>query len=86
MNIRDLKLYLHLCETCHFGITANAMHVSPSTLSRQIQRLEEHFGHPLFIRDNRQVQITSEGEKVKRFAQQVINMHQQLKYDLDQSN
>lgn len=86
MNIRDLKLFLHLCETCHFGMTANAMHVSPSTLSRQIQRLEEHFGHPLFIRDNRQVQITQMGEKVKRFAQQVINQHQQLMQELELSN
>ena len=67
MNIRDLKLFLHLCETCHFSMSADAMHVSPSTLSRQIQRLEEQFGHQLFIRDNRQVQITHEGEKVKRF-------------------
>lgn len=86
MNIRDLKLFLHLCETCHFGMTANAMHVSPSTLSRQIQRLEEYFGHPLFIRDNRQVQITQMGEKVKRFAQQVINQHQLLMQELELSN
>lgn len=86
MNIRDLKLFLHLCETCHFGMTANAMHVSPSTLSRQIQRLEEYFGHPLFIRDNRQVQITQVGEKVKRFALQVISQHQQLKQELELSN
>jgi LysR family positive regulator for ilvC len=27
-----------------------AMHVSPSTLSRQIQRLEEDLGQPLFAR------------------------------------
>lgn len=85
MNIRDLKLFLHLCDTCHFGISADAMHVSPSTLSRQIQRLEEQFGHRLFIRDNRQVQITHEGEKVKHFAQQVVNLHQQLKQELDKS-
>ncbi|MDF7669841.1 HTH-type transcriptional activator IlvY [Orbaceae bacterium ESL0721] len=84
MNIRDLQLYLHLCETCHFSMTANAMHVSPSTLSRQIQRLEEHFGLPLFLRDNRQVQLTEAGEKVRRFAQQMINLHQQLKHDIEQ--
>ncbi len=48
MDIRDLKLFLHLAESCHFTKTAQAMHVSPSTLSRQIQRLEEQLGHPLF--------------------------------------
>jgi len=41
MDIRDLKLFLNLAESQHFGRTAKATHVSPSTLSRQIQRLEE---------------------------------------------
>lgn len=86
MDIRDLKLYLHLCETCHFSMTANAMHVSPSTLSRQIQRLEEHFGHALFIRDNRQVKITEIGERVKQFAQQVVSQYQQLRLDIEQTD
>ncbi|MDF7667588.1 HTH-type transcriptional activator IlvY [Orbaceae bacterium ESL0727] len=86
MDIRDLRLFLHLCDTCHFGMTANAMHVSPSTLSRQIQRLEDYFGHPLFIRDNRQVQLTEVGEEVRRFAQQILNLHQQLKQNIEQSD
>lgn len=86
MDIRDLKLYLHLCKTCHFGMTANAMHVSPSTLSRQIQRLEDDFGHPLFIRDNRRVEITEVGEKVKRFAQQVLALHQQLRQEIEHAD
>ncbi len=41
MDLRDLKTFLHLAESRHFGRSARAMHVSPSTLSRQIQRLEE---------------------------------------------
>ena len=48
MDLRDLKLFLHLAESHHFGRTAKAMHVSPSTLSRQIQRLEEISGSRCF--------------------------------------
>jgi len=44
MDLRDLKIFLHLAESRHFGRSARAMHVSPSTLSRQIQRLEEDLG------------------------------------------
>ncbi|TAB62236.1 HTH-type transcriptional activator IlvY, partial [Salmonella enterica subsp. enterica serovar Saintpaul] len=51
MDLRDLKTFLHLAESRHFGRSARAMHVSPSTLSRQIQRLEEDLGQPLFVRD-----------------------------------
>ncbi|MCO6524626.1 MAG: LysR family transcriptional regulator, partial [Candidatus Schmidhempelia sp.] len=55
MKIRDLQLFLHLCETNNFSTTAKAMYISPSTLSRQIQRLEDKLGQTLFIRDNRSV-------------------------------
>ncbi len=72
MNIRDLKLFLHLADSCHFGRTANAMHISPSTLSRQIQRLEESFGHILFMRDNRTVRLTEARKQFKQFAQQTL--------------
>ena len=38
--------------------------MSPSTLSRQIQRMEEELEQSLFIRDNRQVRLTEQGEKI----------------------
>ncbi|MDE9432353.1 HTH-type transcriptional activator IlvY [Xenorhabdus bovienii] len=83
MDIRDLKLFLHLAESCHFGRTAKAIHVSPSTLSRQIQRLEELLGHPLFLRDNRTVKLTFAGEQLKQFAQQTLLQYQQLRHSLN---
>jgi len=72
MDIRDLKLFLNLAESQHFGRTAKATHVSPSTLSRQIQRLEESLGQTLFLRDNRTVELTEAGEKLKDFAQHTL--------------
>jgi hypothetical protein len=61
VDLRDLKTFLHLAESRHFGRSARAMHVSPSTLSRQIQRLEEDLGQPLFVRDNRTVTSPKRG-------------------------
>jgi LysR family positive regulator for ilvC len=40
------------------------MHISPSALSRQIQKLEEEVGQSLFIRDNRSVDLTNAGRKL----------------------
>ncbi|NIF24301.1 MULTISPECIES: HTH-type transcriptional activator IlvY [Pantoea] len=83
MDLRDLKLFLHLAESCHFGRTARAMHVSPSTLSRQIQRLEEDVGHALFLRDNRTVTLTEAGERLRQFAQHTLLQYQQLRHVMD---
>ncbi|MBE8172080.1 LysR family transcriptional regulator, partial [Leptospira borgpetersenii serovar Ballum] len=71
-------MFLHLAESRHFGRSARAMHVSPSTLSRQIQRLEEDLGQPLFIRDNRAVTLTEAGDALRQFAQQTLLQHQQF--------
>ncbi|WP_016582946.1 HTH-type transcriptional activator IlvY [Yersinia pestis] len=84
MDLRDLKVFLHLAESRHFGRSAKAMHVSPSTLSRQIQRLEETIGQPLFLRDNRTVQLTDAGNQLKAFAQQTLLQYQQLLHALGQ--
>jgi len=83
MDIRTIKLYLHLTETLHFSRTAMAMHVSPSTLSRTMQRLENEVGAKLFKRDNRSVFLTKAGIEYRHFAEQTLNSWTQLKRKID---
>lgn len=84
MDLRDLETFLHLVESRHFGRSARAMHVSPSTLSRQIQRLEADLGVSLFVRDNRTVTLTDTGEQLRQFAQQTLLHYQQMRHSLGQ--
>jgi len=84
MNFDDLKIFLHLCQTLHFGQTSRACHVSPSTLSRIIQRLEENTGRSLFERDRRHVKITPAGLAYQTFAQDVIKNWHRVRTELDQ--
>ncbi len=64
MDFRTLSLFTHLARTLHFANTANQMAVSPSTLSRAMQRLEQETGCALFERDNRSVVLTAEGRRL----------------------
>lgn len=79
MTFDELHLFLDLCESKNFSKTAAQNHMSPSTLSRQIQRMEQELGLALFIRDNRQVALTEAGEKFLPFAQQSWHNWQQFK-------
>lgn len=83
MNIKTIQLYLHLAESLHFTKTAEAMHVSPSTLSRSMQRLEDEVGVKLFQRDNRSVALSYAGIEYRNFAQQTLTQWQQLQIKLD---
>ncbi|PMH46108.1 transcriptional regulator IlvY [Vibrio sp. 10N.286.49.B3] len=72
MNIKYLQLFIHLSESKNFSRTAEGMHISPSALSRQIQKLEESIGQALFIRDNRSVEITPAGKKLLPVALNIV--------------
>lgn len=82
MNFTDLNLFIKLTETQNFAKTATQNHMSPSTLSRQIQRMEDELGKTLFIRDNRQVRLTEQGEKFLQFAKTEWQNWQQFKQQL----
>ncbi|WP_111976885.1 HTH-type transcriptional activator IlvY [Algibacillus agarilyticus] len=79
MELKALQLFLHLADSLHFGKTSDALHVSPSTLSRTIQRLELEAGNPLFVRDNRSVSLTPEGKAYRTFANQTLDAWLQFK-------
>ncbi len=83
LDIRTIKLYLHLADSLHFARTAQAMHVSPSTLSRAMQRLEEEVGAQLFQRDNRSVTLTSAGVEYRHFAESTLDQWGKLKTKID---
>ena len=45
-----------------FARAADELNVTPAALSFQIKSLEEHLGHPLFVRLNRAVELTEAGK------------------------
>lgn len=82
MNQKELQLFLHLAKTLNFARTSEACHVSPSSLSRIIQRLEVELGVPLFERDNRHVSLTRAGRAFREFADETNNKWQALQKSL----
>jgi LysR family positive regulator for ilvC len=82
MDLRALRQFIHLSQTLHYGKTSEAMHVSPSTLSRSIARLEDELGATLFERDNRTVVLTQAGRQFREFAEATLAHWQDLKHRL----
>ncbi|MFH2092182.1 MAG: HTH-type transcriptional activator IlvY [Pseudomonadota bacterium] len=82
MDIRNLKLFRHLAGTLHFARTAQACYITPSALTRVIQRLEADLNETLFVRDNRSVELTPAGICFKKYADDVLerweNLHDEL--------
>jgi LysR family positive regulator for ilvC len=68
MDSRTLKQFVVLAESLHFGRASETSNVSPSALSRSIQRLENELGVTLFERNNRSVALTRSGSLFLNYA------------------
>jgi len=75
---RELQAFLHVAETLHFARSAKALHMSPSALTRSIQRIEDELGQPIFERSKRAVTLTRAGEIFRDYARAQLAAHAQL--------
>ncbi len=61
MELRQIRSFLSIAETLHFGRTAELIHLSQPALSLQIRALEEEVGVRLFERNRRKTTLTAAG-------------------------
>jgi LysR family positive regulator for ilvC len=72
VDVRLLKQFINLAQSLHFGRASEASHMSPSALSRSIQRLEDELGVTLFERSNRSVSLTHAGGLFLSYARDTL--------------
>lgn len=70
MRIEQLQAFIAITETGNFGQAAKKCGVTQSTISRQIQSLEQDLGLPLIHRGN-QARLTLGGERLLPRAQKI---------------
>jgi LysR family positive regulator for ilvC len=72
MDYKDLRVFLTVAATQHLGQAGQQLHISPSTLSRRIARMEEDAGAKLLVRDNGPLTLTAAGELFFQHAEQTL--------------
>ncbi|BAZ44729.1 transcriptional regulator [Chondrocystis sp. NIES-4102] len=81
MRIEQLQAFIAITETGNFGQAAKKCGVTQSTISRQIQSLEQDLGLPLFHRSS-QAKLTVGGEKLLSRAQKICQEWQKATVEL----
>ena len=75
LDLRLLRAFVAVAEELHFTRAANRLYVAQQALSRDIRRLEEQVGAPLFVRSTRSVALTSEGERLLVHARALLALN-----------
>ena len=61
-SLRQVRCFVALAETLHFGRAAEKIHITQPALSRQIKALENALGFAVVQRNNQGVELTAAGE------------------------
>jgi DNA-binding transcriptional LysR family regulator len=77
MELRQLRSFLSIAETLHFGRTAELIHLSQPALSLQIRALEDEIGVRLFERNRRKTTLTAAGFAFREDAAAALSQLEQ---------
>ncbi|WP_296650379.1 LysR family transcriptional regulator [Paraburkholderia sp.] len=69
----DLATFAQVVESGNFSSAAHPLGTTPSTISRQVQRLERALGTRLFERSTRRIRLTESGMQVYRHCREMID-------------
>jgi DNA-binding transcriptional LysR family regulator len=65
VELREIRVFLALCEELHFGRTADRLQISQTRVSQIVQELERKLGAQLFERTSRRVSISAAGRRLR---------------------
>lgn len=82
MHASILKYFAAIARTGSIRKASEELHVATSALSRQIKKLEEELGTPVFERFSDGLRLTSAGEIVLRHARDTLQRYDVMKGDL----
>ena len=74
LDLRLLKTFLAVAAGLSFREAARELHLAPSTVTGQIQALEEELGQPLFDRAGRRVLLTGHGQALLGHARRLMDL------------
>ena len=82
MELRVLRYFLAVAREETISGAAKYLHLSQPSLSRQLMELERELGKELFVRGNRRITLTEEGELLRKRAGEIITLVERTENEL----
>ncbi len=78
LNLKHLRYFAEVARGGSVALAASRLHVTPQTISSQVQELELSIGQPLFDRVGRRMVLTSAGATALDYANAIFALGDEL--------
>lgn len=74
MQINHILSFLTIAQTGSINKAAQSLHITQAPLSRQMQALEDDLGVKLFVRGNKEIELTDEGHILAERGREILEL------------
>ncbi|SFW88278.1 LysR family transcriptional regulator [Amycolatopsis australiensis] len=74
LDLAQVRAFVVTAQERHFGRAAQALFLTQQALSKRIRKLEDALATPLFLRTNRSVTLTADGERFLPHARELVRV------------
>ena len=74
MELRQLRAFVAVASSLHFGHAAQSLHITQPALSQRIRYLERELRTPLLVRTTREIHLTEAGRTLLPYAQRMLDL------------
>ncbi len=78
MNYKHLHYFLQVAEAGSVAAASRQLHLTPQTISGQIQLLGDRLGGPLFEKVGRRLELTETGQLALNYAKEIFSLGSEL--------
>jgi len=82
MDIEQARTFLTIAANGSFLEAARQLHLTQSTVSARIQRLEEELDARLFVRNRSGASLTQDGKRFMEYAKRLVLTAEQARHDI----
>ena len=60
----QIRIFQSIAREGNISAAARKLEITPPSVSNALKLLEEHIGHPLFVRTTRRIELTETGQQL----------------------
>lgn len=78
MNLKQIEAFVHIAEGKSFSKAAKELYLTQPTISAHISSLEKELDVRLFVRNTKEVNLSSEGEQLYEYAIKMLELQREI--------